>query len=63
MSTEAQAAWVDRLQKLVKTPEWAELLKTKGLDDAYLGGADFGKFIGEEEARIIPVLKELGLAN
>lgn len=63
MSAEAQAQWVERLEKLTATPEWAELIKAKGLDDAYLGGADFGKFIEEEEARIIPVLKDLGLVQ
>ena len=61
MSDDAKKGWVERFDKLVKTPEWAELLKSKGLNDAYLGGDEFGAFVKSEQERIIPVLKDLGL--
>jgi putative tricarboxylic transport membrane protein len=63
MSEEGKKAWVDRLSKLVETPEWAELLKSKGLGGAYLGGDEFAAYLKAEQDRIIPVLKDLGLVK
>lgn len=63
MTKEGQAAWVDRLTKLVATPEWAELLKSKGLEGAFMGGDEFATFLKSEQERIVPLLKELGLVK
>ncbi|HEY5816994.1 MAG TPA: tripartite tricarboxylate transporter substrate binding protein [Mesorhizobium sp.] len=63
MTPEGAKVWVDRLTKLTATPEWAELLKSKGLEGAYLGGDEFATFLAEEDARIVPVLKDLGLVK
>jgi putative tricarboxylic transport membrane protein len=63
MSKEAQKSWVDRIATLTKTPEWAALLASKGLDGAYLGGEEFEAFLKTERERIVPVLKDLGLVK
>ena len=63
MSEEGRKAWVDRLTKLTATPEWAEILQSKGLEGAYLGGDEYAKFLDDEDARIVPVLTDLGLVQ
>lgn len=63
MSAAAQKTWVERIEKMAATPEWkAELAKT-GLESAFLGGAAFGAFINEENARIRPILTDMGLVK
>jgi putative tricarboxylic transport membrane protein len=63
MSAAAQKIWVDRLEKLAATPEWkAELAKT-GLESAFLGGTAFGAFMESENARIKPILTDMGLVK
>lgn len=53
----------DAIEKMVKTKEWAEILKARGWDDAYLGGAAFETFLKDEDARVSKVLKEVGLVK
>lgn len=63
MSPAAQKLWVERIEKLSAMPEWkAELAKT-GLESAFLGGAEFGAFMESENARIRPILTEMGLVK
>ena len=54
---------VNRLTKLTATPEWAELLKSKAGRRTPFGGDEFATFLAEEDARIVPVLKDLGLVK
>ena len=35
------------MDKIEKSKEWTEILKTKGWDDAYLSGDAFAKFLAE----------------
>jgi putative tricarboxylic transport membrane protein len=53
----------DAIEKMVKTKEWAEILKARGWDDAYLGGAAFETFLKEEDIRVTKVLKDVGLVK
>nr|WP_244548528.1 tripartite tricarboxylate transporter substrate binding protein [Bosea vaviloviae] len=53
----------DAIEKMVKTKEWAEVLKARGWDDAYLGGAAFETFLKDEDARVTKVLKDVGLVK
>ena len=63
MPAAAQKVWVERIEKMAATAEWkAELAKT-GLESAFLGGAAFGAFMEAENARIRPILTELGLVK
>jgi putative tricarboxylic transport membrane protein len=62
--TEAQRkALSDAVEKLAKSPAWAETLKQKGWDDAYLGGDAFAKFLKDEQARVLEVMKTVGLVK
>jgi putative tricarboxylic transport membrane protein len=53
----------DAVEKMVKTKEWAEILKARGWDDAYLGGAAFETFLKDEDVRVTKVLKDVGLVK
>jgi putative tricarboxylic transport membrane protein len=62
--SEAQRkALADAVEKLAKSPAWAETLKQKGWDDAYLGGEAFAKFLKDEQARVLEVMKTVGLVK
>lgn len=63
MSAAARAAWVDRLDKLCATKEWAEGLANAGLENACLTGDKFTAFLKEEQARWATVLKDVGIAK
>jgi putative tricarboxylic transport membrane protein len=63
MSAEAQKTWVERFEKMSKTAEWVEALKNQGLQNAFLGGEAFGKFLASENARITPILTDMGLVK
>jgi putative tricarboxylic transport membrane protein len=51
------------IDKLVKSKEWAEILKQRGWEDFYLAGAPFEAFLKEEQARVGDVLKSIGLVK
>lgn len=51
------------VEKAVKSPEWAEILKARGWSDSYLPADDFKAFVAEENTRIGGVLKAIGLAQ
>lgn len=63
MPADAAKAWVDRFEKMSKTKEWDEAIKNQGLQNAFLGGEAFGKFLADENARIKPILTEMGLVK
>ncbi|MDX3383358.1 tripartite tricarboxylate transporter substrate binding protein [Streptomyces niveiscabiei] len=52
---------VNFFEELHGSSEWQESLKRNGWDDAFLSGDAFGTFLGEQDARVVSVLKELGL--
>ena len=48
-------------RKMAKSPAWADVLKQKGWDNAYLGGDEFAAFLKSEQVRVTDVLKSIGL--
>ncbi|HVX99205.1 MAG TPA: tripartite tricarboxylate transporter substrate binding protein [Pseudorhodoplanes sp.] len=63
ISAEQKKALGDAIEKMVKSPAWAEILKQKGWDDAYMAGAPFEKFLKDEITRVGGVLKAVGLVK
>jgi putative tricarboxylic transport membrane protein len=50
ITKEQQAFYVDCLKKVTETPEWIKYISDNGLKAAYLTGADYAKWVGEQEA-------------
>ncbi|WP_244491257.1 tripartite tricarboxylate transporter substrate binding protein [Bosea sp. Root381] len=63
LSAEQTKTLSDAMEKMVKSKEWAEILKARGWDDAYLGGADFDAFLKAEQARVAKVMTDVGLVK
>lgn len=63
LSAEQTKTLSEAVSKLVKTKEWAEILKARGWDDAYLGGAEFETFMKAEQARVAKVMTDVGLVK
>jgi putative tricarboxylic transport membrane protein len=63
ISPQQKAALTELIDKLVKSPAWAEVLKQKGWDNAYLSGDAFAAFLKQENARVTEVLKSIGLVK
>lgn len=51
------------VDKAVKSPEWAKILKARGWDDAYLPADQFAVFLKNDQARVKDVLTSIGLAK
>ncbi|MEP9376937.1 tripartite tricarboxylate transporter substrate binding protein [Aquabacter sp. CN5-332] len=49
------------IEKMAKSQAWADILKQKGWDDAYLTGDAFAAYLKEENARTAEILKSVGL--
>lgn len=49
--------------KMVKSKEWAEVLKVRGWDDYYLAGEPFAAFLRVEQVRVADVLRSIGLVK
>ena len=63
LSPEARAGLLGTVEKLVKSKEWAEVLKQKGWDDAYLPGDEFAAFLKTEQTRVRDILTVIGLVK
>ena len=50
ITKEQQAFYADVLKKVTETPEWIKYISDNGLKAAYLTGADYAKWVGEQEA-------------
>jgi len=48
---EQQDFYVDCLKKVTETPEWKKYISDNGLRAAFLSGADYVKWVGEQEAK------------
>ncbi len=53
----------DAIDKMAKSPEWKEILKQRGWDDAYLPSPAFDAFLKEEQVRVEAVLRSVGLVK
>ena len=61
ITPEQRKAYLDLIDKMVKSPGWkAELAKNQWVD-LYLAGDDFAKYIADENGRVAKVLGSLGL--
>jgi len=63
ITAEQHKALSDKIEKVVTSKEWAEILKQKGWDDFYLAGEPFKAFLKEEQDRVGEVLRSVGLVK
>ena len=63
ITAEQRKALTDTMEKMVKSKEWTELLKSRGWDDYYLAGEAFTTFLKEEQGRVGEVLRSVGLVK
>ncbi len=63
ITADQRKALGDLMEKMAKSPQWQEILKQKGWDDAYLGGAAFETFLKDENTRVGEVLRSVGLVK
>jgi putative tricarboxylic transport membrane protein len=63
LTPDQRKALIDAVDKMAKSKQWAEILKQKGWDDAYLSGDAFAAFMKEEQARVKEVLTSVGLVK
>jgi putative tricarboxylic transport membrane protein len=63
ITADQRKALTDAVDKMAKSKEWAEILKQKGWDDAYLSGDGFAAFLKQEQARVKEVLTSVGLVK
>lgn len=63
ISADQKKALTDAMDKMAKSKEWQEILKTKGWEDAYMSGDAFTKVLAEEQARTKEVLTSVGLVK
>jgi putative tricarboxylic transport membrane protein len=58
--TEAQAFFVDLMDKVSKTPEWKDYIDKTSQTSRFIGGADFKAFVDKDHARMRAVFEEQG---
>jgi putative tricarboxylic transport membrane protein len=63
ISAEQKKALIDAVEKMARSPAWAEVLKQKGWDDVFLAGDAFARFLKDEQARVLEVMKTVGLVK
>ena len=63
ITADQKKAISETVDKLVKSKEWAELIKQRGWEDFYLAGEPFAAFLKEEQVRVGDVLKSVGLVK
>lgn len=63
ITPEQRKALIDTMDRMAKSKEWQEILKTRGWDDAYLSGDAFAAFLKAENTRVGAVLKTVGLVK
>lgn len=63
MSAAGKKAWVERLDKMCASKDWAEGLAKQGLENACLTGDKFAAFLKEEQTRWATTLKDVGIAK
>jgi putative tricarboxylic transport membrane protein len=61
-ATQRQAL-VDWMTALNASPQWKEILQTRGWDEAFLSGQAFDQFLTRDQAETEQVLRDIGLAG
>ena len=57
---EAQEFWIETMQRVVETPEWAEYIATNTLTPTILYGDEFRSFLVRTQDGFGEVLREVG---
>ncbi|MBN9063248.1 MAG: C4-dicarboxylate ABC transporter substrate-binding protein [Rhizobiales bacterium 65-9] len=63
ITADQKKALSEVIEKMVKSPQWAEILKQRGWDNAYLAGPEFDAFLKSEITRVADVMKQIGLVK
>ena len=63
ITADQKKALVEVIDKMVKSPQWQEILKQRGWDNAYLPSPAFDEFLKAEQTRVSGVLKAVGLVK
>lgn len=63
ITADQKKALVEAIDKMAKSPQWQEILKQRGWDDAYLPSPAFDDFLKSEQTRVTAVLKSVGLVK
>jgi putative tricarboxylic transport membrane protein len=63
LTPEQTQSLVALVGQMAKSNAWKDILKQKGWDDAFLGGAAFADFLKQEQIRVTGVLKSVGLVK
>jgi putative tricarboxylic transport membrane protein len=63
LSADQRKTLSETVDKMAKSKEWAEILKARGWDDAYLASAEFETFLKAETVRVEKVMKDVGLVK
>lgn len=63
ITAQQRAALSAAIDKTVKSPEWAKILKARGWDSAYLPADQFAAFMKADQARVKDILVSIGLAK
>lgn len=63
ITAEQKQALIELMQKMAASRAWAEVLKLRRWDDAFLAGEPFAAFVKQEAARVHDVLKSVGLVK
>lgn len=63
ISAEQRKTLSDAIEKMVKSPQWTDVLKQRGWDDSYLSGPQFDAFLKDENKRVADVMKAVGLVK
>lgn len=60
ISAADRARLEDAVAAMVASPAWREMLQRYRWNDRYLAGAEFERFVTDEEARVVSILNKLG---
>jgi putative tricarboxylic transport membrane protein len=63
ITPQQKATLAAAVEKTLKSPEWAKILKTRGWDDAYMNADQFAAFLKTEQVRVKDVLSSIGLVK
>ena len=63
ISEEQRAAMVSLMDRMRESAEWKEILRKNNWTDMYLTGAEFERFLEQENTRVTEVLRTIGLVR
>jgi putative tricarboxylic transport membrane protein len=63
MSAQAREDLTALVVDVHDTEEWAAAVEENGWDDLLLTGDEYGRFLVEEEQRVLEILREIGLVQ